>query len=281
MSGVITYAVAVVIMLVVGVLFWWFMLRGSAAPPTPNAAGGIPLPGGTGAPSAGSGTDVVVVSASDLTASRDINASRDITASRDLTETTTSAATTSAPATSIPFYADNAVSAAPITPVSDIKMLILYEGPNFEGRSSMRAAGSKTQLADYVDGKYEFRFKSFKIDPGAKLMFSRTSATGERRSFAVGQYNVADIEPWIRGYDKLSGDGVNGFGSIGINDLDLRYPTPIFISLLNDASWNAAIVKEQVECANTLIAWNYNAPGKFSPSDCSAIFAGTYEAVRT
>ena len=135
--------------------------------------------------------------------------------------------------------------------------ILLYTSLNFESAGPLLISPggriSWIRLARYENGKHNFIYKSMKVEPGIKIMFVRrdldTKSVVERRSFAVGQHNVSDIEKWMLSYDRISGAGNLGHGSIGVNSP----PRPgagsdLYIYVMLDAEWNAAIAKESSGC---------------------------------
>ena len=275
-------AVAAVVVLVV---LWYLMSSSDEATPPEPVASGIPKPGGTGSPSAGSGTGIVVAApvqpASGSGGVTGASGANTFVPPVDNTNINTGKSTTPS--------IDGAVTVqtAP-TPINLLKMVSLYPEPKFMvgGVSGLAGAagapGKKFQLAHHENGKYVFDYKSMKVDPGVKIMFSRYIGGGNtRRSFAVGQYNVPDMESWIRSYDRISGGGNWGYGSLTLDRFDTYQTEPIFMYVLSDAEWADAISAENAACNGLMVAWNKYSPGKYSEADCKTINAVTFGQVYT
>lgn len=258
----------------------WYMYSDSATPPEPNPSGGIPLPGGTGAPSAGTGTNIVVVdtpsSGTGGITGTSGGANVFVSPVDNTNINTDSAAAT--PSTTTP----SATTPIAATPISGLKMISLYKEPNFGGVPKPLAPGGSAKLAVHENGKYVFVWKSMKVEPGTKIMFSRYIGGGNtRHSFAVGQFNVTDLEDWLRTYDRISGTGNWGYGSLTIDRFDTYQTEPIHIAVLNDADWIAAINAENAACNGLMTEWNKYTPGRYSSADCASVNPSTFSEVYT
>jgi len=166
-------------------------------------------------------------------------------------------------------------------PVNKIKMARLYAATDYAGDDKPLLPGMSTILATVSGGKYVFKWKSMKIEVGTKIMFSRSTGGGNtRHSFAVGQFNVDDLEDWVRSYDRISGTGNWGYGSLTIDRLGTYQSNPIYIKILNDPEWLGEIKKEQAGCVHLMRAWGGASKG-YPDSTCDSVNKNTFGGVYT
>jgi hypothetical protein len=179
---------------------------------------------------------------------------------------------------------DNNTGSDSTPPINQEKMIRLYLDTDFnsEANSKPLMAGMETILAKYNVSKYDFLWKSMKVEDGTKIMFSRYIGGGNtRHSFAVGKYNVKNLEDWVRTYARISGTGNWGYGSLTIDRFGTYETNDIFIKILNDAEWEAAIISENAGCNSLMSSWNSSSPGKYSAADCESINLNTFKTVYT
>ena len=165
--------------------------------------------------------------------------------------------------------------------IDKIKMARLYTDTDFTGEDMPLLPGMSTILATVSDDKYVFTWKSMKIETGTKIMFTRETPSGNiYHSFAVGQFNVNDLEKWVRTYDRISGEGNWGYGSLTIDRLGTYGKNPIYIKILNDDEWVKEIKKEQASCIRTMHAWG-GAEDGYPDSKCDPVNDTTFRGIYT
>jgi hypothetical protein len=146
-------------------------------------------------------------------------------------------------------------------------------------------------LARYENGKYNFLHTSMRVEPGVKIMFTRQDGDNkspiiQRRSFAVGQYNVPNIEKWIMAYDRISGAGNLGYGSLRLNSPPSPgFSSRIFVQAVLDPVWSTAIKEESAGCmaaATQLKKLNWAQSGAIDrEANCIALNPFTFATVYT
>jgi hypothetical protein len=140
-------------------------------------------------------------------------------------------------------------------PVALTKTIRLYLGLNFvsDATSVVPPLGKKVKIARGGSGQLAFGVKSMKVDPGVKIRFIAEvdgSPTFVTYSFAVGQYNIPDLEKWLRGYDAIS--GVDGHGTLGLSKPQVL-PYSIYVQYLPEDEWISLIEAQRKLCSDKLI----------------------------
>jgi hypothetical protein len=256
-----------------------YIFKPSTAATLPSVSStGMIQPGGTGDSSAGSGTGLTT----------NTPASPPLIKFSPPADNTNINAGSSAPSvdgastlsTAVPAIVPNISTAVPAGAAT--KGILLYGGFNFESPGPLLISPggriSWTRIARYVDGKHNFIYKSMKVEPGIKIMFVRrdldAKSVVERRSFAVGEYNVPNIKKWLLSYDRISGAGNLGYGSIGIDAPPRPGATAdLYIYVMLDAEWNTAIAKESVGCLAAAGGKEANC-GVITPATFAKLYTG-------
>jgi hypothetical protein len=141
--------------------------------------------------------------------------------------------------------------------------------------------GMKTIVAVPFMNKYVFNWSSMKVEPGTKIMFTRDAVPGTTLySFAVGQYNVDDLEKWMLSQDRISGKGIMNFGSLDFKTLLPMFNKPIYLWVLDDNTWNNYITEENQRCVKYMQYMGGSDKG-FPESNCNTISSKTYNEVYT
>jgi hypothetical protein len=278
----------IVIIVSIVILIFYIAKSGTAATPPSVSSTGMLQPGGTGDSSAGSGIGLAANTPAVSPPLIKFSPPVDNTS----INTGSSAPSVDGAATAV------APTPAPVAVMSDPgtipKGILLRTGLNFTNMPFLvTTESSGIRLARYESGKYNFGFKSMQVEPGVKIRFIREDSDGKspivkRLSFAVGQYNVPDIEKWIRAYDRISGAGNMGRGSLGLNSP----PNPGFESIIRITampipSWETAITEERAACMSVVDQIKKSGVARASPSsidkeaNCGAITVAEFSTVFT
>ena len=176
---------------------------------------------------------------------------------------------------------------APVGLVNLQKSVRVYSDLNFKGREAFLRAdtGVTIPLGEYQPGTYVSQWKSMRVDPGVKIIFTLQDMgpgirINLRKSFAVGRSDVPDIETWMHGQARLAGLNNWGYGSLDLNKPPLKGYGQLNMKVLTDDAWNTEIKSEYNNCMTYVAKMKATDPSKYSDADCASltsdIFGKTY-----
>ena len=182
--------------------------------------------------------------------------------------------------------ATTVVAPSPTVVVNGQKAIRIYSGLNFTGTEVLIRAGESSivPLGKYNAGTYVPEWKSMRVDPGVRIMFtlldmgpfSYAPIRDARKSFATGRSDVPDIETWLRGQARISGPNNWGYGSINLNKPLTRGNGTLNIKALTDDEWNAEITSEYYKCMTYVAQMKATNPSKYSDADCASLTSDTF-----